>query len=66
VFLARTMDLVAGDPASAVVLSDGGVYDNMADQWEWGFPNRVRYAAESGGPPPLLELLKRQQRPISS
>jgi hypothetical protein len=49
VFLARTMDLVAGDPAGAVVLSDGGVYDNMADQWEWGFPNRIKYAAERGG-----------------
>jgi predicted acylesterase/phospholipase RssA len=46
-FLARTVDLVPGDPASAVVLSDGGVYDNMADQWEWGYPNRVRYAAEN-------------------
>ena len=40
-FLARTLD-VSG---VTVVLDDGGVYDNMADQWEWGFANRVRNAA---------------------
>ncbi len=43
-FLARTID-VAG---KTVVLDDGGVYDNMADQWEWGFPNRKRNAASAG------------------
>ncbi|MBW3669420.1 MAG: hypothetical protein KY443_09445 [Actinobacteria bacterium] len=33
------------DPATAperVVLSDGGVYDNMADQWESGLATRLR------------------------
>ncbi len=40
-FLARTLD-VSG---VTVVLDDGGVYDNMADQWEWGFANRRDNAA---------------------
>ena len=35
------------DPVS-VVLSDGGVYDNMADAWEWGFSNRCDDAAKTG------------------
>jgi predicted acylesterase/phospholipase RssA len=43
-FLARTINVLPGDPAGVVVLSDGGAYDNMADQWEWGFENRKQYA----------------------
>ena len=31
-----------------VVLNDGGTYDNMADQWEYGFANRVGEWAELG------------------
>ena len=54
-FLARTTNVLGGDPAGEVVVSDGGVYDNMADQWEWGFPNRVKYAqAQVPGGPELL------------
>ena len=54
-FLARTTNVLGGDPEGEVVVSDGGVYDNMADQWEWGFPNRVKYAqAEVPGGPELL------------
>jgi hypothetical protein len=58
-FLARTTNVLGGDPAGEVVVSDGGVYDNMADQWEWGFPNRLKYAADEvpGGP----ELLSAAQ-----
>ena len=29
-------------PPERVVLSDGGVYDNMADQWESGLADRIR------------------------
>ena len=29
-----------------VVLDDGGTYDNMADEWEYGFDNRVENFAE--------------------
>ena len=29
-------------PPERVILSDGGVYDNMADQWESGLADRVR------------------------
>ena len=43
-FLARTLD-VSG---VTVVLDDGGVYDNMADQWKWGFANRRDNAARAG------------------
>lgn len=25
-----------------IVLNDGGTYDNMADQWEYGYPGRLR------------------------
>ncbi len=39
-FLARTIDVTPGKQGGSVVLDDGGVYDNMADQWEWGFANR--------------------------
>ncbi|MGW6915301.1 hypothetical protein ACWGB8_16005 [Kitasatospora sp. NPDC054939] len=35
-------------PASTLVLTDGGVYDNMADQWLLGLADRTRRA---GGPP---------------
>ena len=45
-FLARSLDLVDGNGTVRVVLSDGGVYDNMADQWEWGFENRQSYAGQ--------------------
>jgi len=31
-------------PAQQVVLTDGGVYDNMADQWEFGWDNRYHQA----------------------
>lgn len=49
-FLARTMTLTddARKLLGTVVLSDGGVYDNMADQWEWGFANRQGAAARLG------------------
>ncbi|HMJ78416.1 MAG TPA: hypothetical protein VK507_20705, partial [Iamia sp.] len=49
-FLARTLDI----EGHTVVLSDGGVYDNMADQWEWGYPNRVDYAADTPGASAVL------------
>ena len=32
----RTIDVTPGKQGGTVVLDDGGVYDNMADQWEWG------------------------------
>jgi hypothetical protein len=48
-FLARTIDVLPGDPGGVVVVSDGGAYDNMADQWEWGFENRTKYAATLPG-----------------
>lgn len=43
-FLARDYEHLQSDPplTRTVVLSDGGVYDNMADQWEWGFVNRKK------------------------
>jgi hypothetical protein len=49
-FLARTLTLTgdAGNQIGTVVLSDGGVYDNMADQWEWGFANRQEAADRLG------------------
>jgi hypothetical protein len=37
-----------GDPAVPVrnlVLTDGGVYDNMADEWEYGYPERAMQSA---------------------
>ncbi len=37
-------------PPDRVVLSDGGVYDNMADQWESGFTTRLTVC------PPLREI----------
>jgi Patatin-like phospholipase len=57
-FLARTFcadDLpsIALDGSSlltTVVLSDGGVYDNMADQWEIGLRNRLRQAPNAAKP----------------
>ena len=63
-FLARTTNVLDGKPEGEVVVSDGGVYDNMADQWEWGFPNRVKYAEEkvAGGP----ELLAAAQPAAAS
>ncbi len=30
------------EPPRSMVLSDGGVYDNMADQWQQGFSERVQ------------------------
>lgn len=27
---------------SEIVLNDGGTYDNMADQWEYGYPGRLK------------------------
>jgi predicted acylesterase/phospholipase RssA len=35
-------------PPERVVLSDGGVYDNMADQWESGIADRIRRWPELG------------------
>ena len=37
------------DSAPHVVLNDGGTYDNMADQWEYGFTNRVGEWADLDG-----------------
>jgi hypothetical protein len=56
------LDEAAG--AHALALHDGGVYDNMADQWEWGLPNRVKYAKDEvpGGP----ELLSAAQPAAAS
>jgi hypothetical protein len=37
-----------GDPALPVtnlVLTDGGVYDNMGDEWEYGYPERAQQSA---------------------
>ena len=28
-------------PVRKLVLTDGGVYDNMADEWEYGYPERA-------------------------
>ena len=35
-------------PPTRVILSDGGVYDNMADQWESGLSERIRRWPELG------------------
>jgi hypothetical protein len=43
-----------------VVLTDGGVYDNMADQWEFGWDNRVEEFAKRG-----LDLTAYQPVPAS-
>ena len=43
-FAPRRLDsnkLAAGLTDATVVLTDGGVYDNMADQWEFGFADRA-------------------------
>jgi patatin-like phospholipase len=58
-FLARHFPQLATDPPMrrAVVLSDGGVYDNMADQWEWGFATRVATATKAADPPNGLHPL---------
>jgi hypothetical protein len=67
-FLARTIDSLPSDPPAgrSVVLSDGGVYDNMADQWEWGYANRAKVLSEIPGgtarlqaaqPAPATELV---------
>ena len=44
-FLARTIDATPGKTGGTATLDDGGVYDNMADQWEWGFANRRHNAS---------------------
>jgi hypothetical protein len=36
-----SLHMSKGAGAPHVVLNDGGTYDNMADQWEYGFANRV-------------------------
>ena len=38
----------AGSPDSRLVLSDGGVYDNMADQWTFGEDQRHRRLTTAG------------------
>jgi hypothetical protein len=55
-FLARTIEEISGAGSSTVVLSDGGAYDNMADQWEWAFPNRREYAKDIAGASALLDV----------
>jgi hypothetical protein len=47
-FLARTVDVLPDVEGGVVVVSDGGAYDNMADQWELGFANRRRNAEDAG------------------
>ena len=32
-------------PVGRLVLADGGVYDNMADEWEYGYPERAQESA---------------------
>jgi hypothetical protein len=54
-FLARTIERISGAGSPTVVLSDGGAYDNMADQWEWGFSNRREHAKDIAGASALLE-----------
>ena len=44
---------VADHTIDRVILNDGGVYDNMADQWEYGYPNR---ADEWSGPNGLASI----------
>lgn len=39
---------VPAEPPTRVLLSDGGVYDNMADQWESGLPERIERVPELG------------------
>jgi hypothetical protein len=39
---------VPATPPTRVVLSDGGVYDNMADQWETALPERIERWPELG------------------
>ena len=43
-FLPRTIDLARLQVATTgrIVVSDGGVYDNMADEWEYGYQGRRR------------------------
>lgn len=53
-FLARTVDVLPDAEGGVVVVSDGGAYDNMADQWELGFANRRRNA-EAAGASELLD-----------
>lgn len=38
----------AGGPPDRFVLVDGGVYDNMADQWLVGMPDRARLLSDLG------------------
>ena len=40
--------VAAGIGDSPLVLTDGGVYDNMADQWEFGYRNRIETFQERG------------------
>lgn len=53
---------VAAGPLNqpTVVLTDGGVYDNMADQWEFGWDNRWNNFAKRG-----LDLTDYQSGPAS-
>lgn len=49
---------VPPDPPSHMVLSDGGVYDNMADQWFQGYRTRVaRLPALGDAAHPPVDLL---------
>ena len=56
-FLARHFAALQTDPPSAArfTLSDGGVYDNMADQWEWGYENRKDQTDKLGCPELLID-----------
>ena len=46
------------EPPTRVVLSDGGVYDNMADQWELDFARRRNaYSAIADAQPPARLLV---------
>jgi hypothetical protein len=54
-FLARTIRVLPEEAGGVVVVSDGGAYDNMADQWEWGFENRKAYAKKLPGGSALLK-----------
>jgi predicted acylesterase/phospholipase RssA len=57
------MNLVGGkEKASYLALTDGGVYDNMGDQWFMGFTNRMGNWAKD----PALASVLAQVQPLKS
>jgi hypothetical protein len=53
------------DPPSQLILTDGGVYDNMGDQWARGFRNRAagwHWLANAEKPPDQLVVVNASAR----